>query len=44
MIFLASLTVALGLMAEPLFALSLSDAEQLLTPAGYIAAVLGETP
>lgn len=44
MIFLASLTVALGLTAEPLFALSLRAAEQLLNPAGYIAAVLGEMP
>jgi multicomponent Na+:H+ antiporter subunit D len=44
MIFLASLTVALGLMAEPLFVLSLRAAEQLLNPAGYLAAVLGETP
>jgi len=44
MIFLASLTLALGLTAEPLFALSLRAAEQLLHPAGYCAAVLGETP
>ncbi|MRR06567.1 MAG: Na+/H+ antiporter subunit D [Deltaproteobacteria bacterium] len=44
MIILALLTVGIGLLAEPLYAMSLRAAEQLLNPAGYIDAVLGRTP
>jgi multicomponent Na+:H+ antiporter subunit D len=38
---LAAVTVAIGLAAEPLFALSRRAAEQLLDPSRYIEAVLG---
>lgn len=38
---LALLTLIIGLTAEPLFALAMQAAEQLLNPAGYIQAVLG---
>jgi len=41
---LAALTVAIGLAAEPLFALSMEAARQLLNPEAYIEAVLGQTP
>ncbi len=41
MVLLASLTVAIGLLAQPVFELSLAAADQLLDPRGYIAAVLG---
>lgn len=36
---LATITVIIGLWAEPVFTLSLAAAEQLLDPAGYISAV-----
>ncbi len=36
---LATITVLIGLWAEPVFSLSLEAAEQLLDPAGYISAV-----
>jgi len=39
---LAAVTVAIGLAAEPLFALALRAAEQLLDRQGYIRAVLGD--
>ena len=38
---LAGLTIAIGLAGGPLLAFSLRAADQLLAPAGYIAAVLG---
>ena len=38
---LTILTVVLGLLAEPIYQLSLSAAEQLADPAGYVQAVLG---
>lgn len=38
---LAALTVTIGLAAEPLFALSVRAAQQLLDPAAYVRAVLG---
>jgi multicomponent Na+:H+ antiporter subunit D len=38
---LAVLTVGIGLTAEPMFALTLRAAEQLLDPALYVQAVLG---
>ncbi|RQW83200.1 MAG: Na+/H+ antiporter subunit D, partial [Geobacter sp.] len=44
MIILALVTVGIGCLAEPLYAMSLQAAEQLLNPAGYIDAVLGRTP
>jgi multicomponent Na+:H+ antiporter subunit D len=37
----ASITLVLGIAAEPFFALALQAAEQLLTPSAYIQAVLG---
>jgi multicomponent Na+:H+ antiporter subunit D len=40
-IILVGLSLALGLAAEPFFALSLQAAEQLLDPSSYILAVLG---
>ncbi|HEX9874164.1 MAG TPA: Na+/H+ antiporter subunit D [Deferrimonas sp.] len=42
MIALALLTVAIGLLAQPVFELSLQAAQQLLDPRLYIHAVLGE--
>jgi multicomponent Na+:H+ antiporter subunit D len=42
MILLALLTVLIGLYAEPVFELATRAAEQLLNPAEYIYAVLGE--
>jgi multicomponent Na+:H+ antiporter subunit D len=42
-IILASLTVIIGLWAEPIFNISSRAAEQLLNPADYINAVLGGT-
>jgi multicomponent Na+:H+ antiporter subunit D len=44
MIILALLTIGIGLLAEPLYAMSLRAAEQLLNPAGYVYAVLGRIP
>ncbi|MRR53361.1 MAG: Na+/H+ antiporter subunit D [Deltaproteobacteria bacterium] len=44
MIILALVTVSIGFLAEPLYAMSLRAAEQLLNPAGYIDAVLGRMP
>jgi multicomponent Na+:H+ antiporter subunit D len=41
---LALVTVALGLIGQPMFALAGRAAEQLLDPAGYIEAVLGGRP
>jgi len=41
---LAALTVAIGLWAEPMFALAMRAAGQLSDPAGYIRAVLGGAP
>ena len=41
---LALLTVAIGLGAEPVFTLATAAAEQLLHPAAYIQAVLGQQP
>jgi multicomponent Na+:H+ antiporter subunit D len=41
MVLLALLTVGIGLLVEPVFALSSRAAEQLLNPAGYVLAVLG---
>lgn len=41
LIFLVALLLIIGLIAEPLMAISLRAAEQLLNPAGYIAAVMG---
>jgi multicomponent Na+:H+ antiporter subunit D len=41
---LAACTLLIGLVAEPIFALSMSAAEALLDPSGYIQAVLGGTP
>ena len=41
---LAGLTVAIGLAPEPFVAFAETAAAQLLDPAPYIAAVLGETP
>ncbi len=41
---LAALTVAIGLGAEPVFALARGAAEQLLDREGYVRAVLGEAP
>jgi len=41
---LATLTVAMGLVAEPIFALATRAAGQLMNPAEYIQAVLGENP
>lgn len=38
---LGSLTVLIGLAAEPVYALAIQAAEQLMDPAGYIQAVLG---
>ncbi|MBX3386368.1 MAG: Na+/H+ antiporter subunit D [Phycisphaeraceae bacterium] len=38
---LAAITVAIGLLAGPVFDLSTRTAEQLLNPAGYVRAVLG---
>ncbi len=43
-IVLAACTIIIGLGAEPIFALSLHAAEQLLDSSGYIEAVLGGTP
>ncbi len=40
---LAVITVAIGLLAEPIFLLAARAAEQLLHPAEYIEAVLGKT-
>jgi multicomponent Na+:H+ antiporter subunit D len=39
---IALLMVVIGLLAEPIFALSLQAAEQLIDPTEYIQAVLGE--
>jgi multicomponent Na+:H+ antiporter subunit D len=44
MLGLAAITVLLGLLAGPVFALSLRAANQLLEPAAYIRAVLGGGP
>jgi multicomponent Na+:H+ antiporter subunit D len=41
---LAALTLLVGLVPGPLFALSSRAAEQLLDPGAYVAAVLGEAP
>jgi multicomponent Na+:H+ antiporter subunit D len=41
-ILLVALLLVIGLVAEPLMAISLRAAEQLLNPAGYIAAVMGD--
>jgi multicomponent Na+:H+ antiporter subunit D len=41
---LAAMTVAIGLGAEPVFALARGAAEQLLDRRGYVRAVLGENP
>jgi formate hydrogenlyase subunit 3/multisubunit Na+/H+ antiporter MnhD subunit len=41
---LAALTLAIGLAPGLLFELSAQAAEQLLDPAEYVAAVLGEVP
>ncbi|MBI1992813.1 MAG: Na+/H+ antiporter subunit D [Deltaproteobacteria bacterium] len=41
---LAALTVAMGVAAEPVFTLATRAAEQLMNPADYIRAVLGEGP
>ena len=38
---LAAITISIGILAEPVFALSLEAGEQLMNPAGYIEAVLG---
>ena len=38
---MAVFTITIGLLAEPLFTLSLGAAEQLMNPAGYLQAVLG---
>ena len=38
---MALLTVVIGLLAEPIFTLSVAAAEQLMDPAGYMQAVLG---
>jgi multicomponent Na+:H+ antiporter subunit D len=43
-LFLAMVSIIMGLAAEPFFRLSLTAAGQLLEPAGYIAAVLGMKP
>lgn len=43
-VLLATLTIAIGFAAEPLFALSMEAAQQLLNPEAYIEAVLGKTP
>ena len=40
---LAAITVALGLAAEPMVALSKRGADQLLDPSSYIEAVLGRS-
>lgn len=42
-VMLAAITVSMGLLAEPVFLLAARAAEQLLDPAEYIQAVLGET-
>jgi multicomponent Na+:H+ antiporter subunit D len=42
-VFLATLTVAIGLAAEPVFGLATRAAEQLASPDEYIRAVLGES-
>ncbi len=39
---LVVLTVLIGLAAEPIFQLSFAAADQLMNPAGYVAAVLGK--
>jgi multicomponent Na+:H+ antiporter subunit D len=44
MVVLATLTVIIGFAAEPVFALSMAAAEQLLNPAEYVNAVLGGRP
>jgi multicomponent Na+:H+ antiporter subunit D len=41
---LAAITVMIGLGAEPVLVLSTRAAEQLLDPAGYVAAVMGARP
>jgi multicomponent Na+:H+ antiporter subunit D len=41
---LASLTVSIGLAAEPVFVLATRAAEQLIDREGYIRAVLGGPP
>lgn len=41
---LASITILIGLLAEPIFSLSLQAADQLLTPTEYVRAVLGDRP
>jgi len=41
---LALLSIVIGVAAEPLFGLATRAAEQLMTPTGYLQAVLGETP
>jgi multicomponent Na+:H+ antiporter subunit D len=41
---LAALAVLLGVLVEPVFAVSLRAADQLLDPAGYARLVLGEMP
>ena len=41
---LATLTIAIGLLAEPVFDLSSRAASQLLAPEEYVSAVLGSVP
>ena len=41
---LASFSIFLSVLARPLFDLALTTATQLLNPAAYISAVLGEVP
>ncbi len=43
-VMLALLTIAIGLGAEPVFALALRAADQLIDPSEYIAAVMGGRP
>jgi multicomponent Na+:H+ antiporter subunit D len=38
---LAGITISIGLLAEPLYTLSLEAGEQLMNPDAYIEAVLG---
>ncbi|MFO7982170.1 MAG: Na+/H+ antiporter subunit D [Desulfuromonadales bacterium] len=44
MVLLATLTVGIGLLVEPVYSLSAQAADQLLNPAGYVQAVLGDGP
>jgi multicomponent Na+:H+ antiporter subunit D len=41
---LAGITVAIGLVAAPFYAVSVTAAEQLLEPQAYLTAVLGARP